>query len=225
MSTKKRVLIVDDHPLFREGLKGLINRSTGYEVAGEAVSGQEAIALAGELQPDLVTMDITMGDLSGIDATREICRKLPQSLVLIVSMHANFEYVAEAFRAGARGYVVKDATGGKLIEAFDALLRGECYLDGQVSPQVVTKLLAAMGQDNSNQDERYGLLSPREQQVMRMVAEGHSTRDIAERLALSTKTVDNHRTNLMRKLDVHSRLELVRYAVRLGLIDVEQWKE
>ena len=222
---KKRVLIVDDHPMFREGLRSLIERSAGYETAAEAGSGEEALRLARELKPELVTMDVSLPDMSGIEATRGIIGLLPEVKVLMLSMHPRFEYVAEAFRAGAKGYVVKEATSSKLVQAMDAISRGEYFLDSNVSQEVVTKLVASQGEhENLIHDERYGLLSPREQQIMRLVAEGVPTREIATRLELSGKTVENHRANLMKKLDVHNRMELVRYAARLGLIDVEGWK-
>ncbi|MBU5637973.1 response regulator transcription factor [Geomonas sp. Red69] len=221
---KKSVLIVDDHPLFRDGLKSLVERSTDYHTIGEAGSGAEALALARELQPDLITMDISLPDMSGIDAAREIIMEFPKIGVLMLSMHPKVEYISEAFKAGARGYVVKETTSTRLIQAMDALSRGEFFLDGQISPETVGKLMAGTRKEHGSQDECYGLLSPREQQVMRMVAEGVPTREIARRLVLSVKTVDNHRTNLMRKLGVHSKIELVKYAAKLGLIDVDSWK-
>lgn len=222
---KKNVLIVDDHPLFREGLKSLINRSNDYETIGEAGSAEEALQLALELRPDLITMDISLPEKSGIEATREIRSALPETKLLIVSMHPKFEFIAEAFKAGARGYVVKEATSAKLIQAMDALCRGEFFLDGGVSLEVITKLMSEPETESTIDDENYSLLSPREQQVMRKVVEGNTTRAIAEELNLSPKTVENHRANLMKKLGVHNKMELIRYAVKLGLVDVDQWKE
>lgn len=222
---KKRVLIVDDHPLFREGLKSLIDRSSGYQTVGEAGSAEEAMQLAEELKPDLVTMDISLPEKSGIEATREILAKLPKTQLLIVSMHPKFEFIAEAFKAGARGYVVKEATSAKLIQAMDALSRGEFFLDGGVSLEVITKLMSEPTAESQIVDEKYSLLSPREQQIMRLVVEGSTTRQIAEKFSLSPKTVENHRANLMKKLGVHNKMELIRYAVKLGLVDVDQWKE
>jgi DNA-binding NarL/FixJ family response regulator len=224
MKVKNRVIIVDDHPLFREGVKGLVERSANYHCIGEAGSGAEALRLARELTPDLMTMDVSLPDMSGIEAVREIVRVVPSVRILMLSMHPNFDYVAEAFKAGARGYVVKEATSARLIQAMDALCLGEYFLDGQVSKDIVAKLTSGQAKDSAVQDERYALLSPREQQVMRLVAEGVPSREIADRLGLSAKTVENHRTNLMKKLEVHSKMELVRYAARLGVIDLEQWK-
>jgi len=222
---KKNVLIVDDHPLFREGLKSLINRSNDYEAIGEAGSAEEALKMAIELRPDLITMDISLPEKSGIEATRAIRSALPESKLLIVSMHPKFEFIAEAFKAGARGYVVKEATSAKLIQAMDALCRGEFFLDGGVSLEVITKLMSGPQNESAIDDENYSQLSPREQQIMRKVVEGDTTKQIATELDLSPKTVENHRANLMKKLGVHNKMELIRYAVKLGLVDVDQWKE
>jgi DNA-binding NarL/FixJ family response regulator len=224
-STKKRrVLIVDDHPLLREGLKTMIDRSSGYLSVGEAGSGEEALRMVAATRPDIVTMDISLPGMSGIDAVREIRRAAPQTKILTISMHTKFEYVAEALRAGANGYLVKEATGSNLIQALDTIAAGQFYLDGHSSQEVVDKLLRGVDSDKAASDQRYSLLSPREQQIMRHLCEGETSRAIAATLGLSLKTVENHKTNLMKKLDVHSKLELVRYAARLGVIDVEQWK-
>lgn len=221
---KKRVLIVDDHPLFRDGLKSLVERSANYRTVGEAGSGAEAVTLALELRPDLVTMDVSLPDMSGIEVVRAILELVPETRILMLSMHPKFDYVAEAFKAGAKGYVVKETTSARLIQGFDALCRGEFFVDGQVSQDLVTKLAAGPAREAAIQDEGYGLLTPREQQVLRLVAEGVSTRDIAARINLSPKTVENHRSNLMKKLDVHSKMELVKYAARLGLVDMDSWR-
>ncbi len=224
MAVKSRVVIVDDHPLFRDGLKSLIARSADYQTVGEAGSGEEALRLALELSPDLMTMDVSLPDMSGIEAARRIVQALPSVRILMLSMYQNLEYATDAFKAGARGYVVKEATSARLIQAMDALGQGEHFLDGQLSGDMVMKQLLGQGRETAVQDRQYALLSPREQQVMRLFAEGGSSRSIARTLELSAKTVENHRTNLMKKLDVHSRVELVRYAAKLGLIDLEQWK-
>ena len=221
---KKRVVIVDDHPLMRAGMKAMIDRSTNYVVVGEAGDIDEAVRLAVEQQPELMTMDVSLPGKSGIDAVREIRSVNRDVKILMVSMHSKFEYVAEAFKAGANGYLVKEATGGKLIHALDTLMTGEFFLDGHTSHEVIDKLLRGNDADRFVQDERYSLLSPREQQVMRLVAEGVPSREIATRLVLSAKTIENHRANLMKKLDVHSKMDLIRYAAKLGLIDVNEWK-
>lgn len=225
MLRKMRVLIVDDHPVFREGLKSLVDRSEGYLVAGEASSGEEALEVIPDLMPDMLTLDISLPEMSGIETARIAMERFPEVQILMLSMHQKFEYIADSFRAGAKGYVVKDAAGGKLIEALDALYRGDFYLDGKASQEVVRHLISSPEREAEIHDEGYGLLSPREQQIMRLVVEGSTTREIAVSLDLSPKTVENHRANLMKKLNVRSKMELVRYAARMGLIDVEQWKE
>jgi DNA-binding NarL/FixJ family response regulator len=224
MFTKRRVMIVDDHPLFRDGLKGLVARSADYQTVGEAGSGDEALRQLDKCRPDLVTMDISLPDMSGIEVVRELRRRTPGIRVLMLSMHPRYEYISDAFKAGASGYVVKEATSTRLIQAMDALSRGEFFLDGQVSQELLARLLDQGNGKESAGDERYRLLSPREQQVLRLVAEGNSTRQIAAQFDLTAKTVENHRTNLMKKLGVHDRLELVRYSARLGLIDLNQWR-
>lgn len=224
MTTKSRVVIVDDHPLFRDGLISLIARSAKYETVGEAGSGEEALRLAVELRPDLMTMDVSLPDMSGVEATRMILQAVPTVKILMLSMHQTIDYVTEGFRAGARGYVVKEATSARLIEAMDVLSQGEHFLDGQLSGDMVVKHLFGQGKEGTVQDRHYALLSPREQQIMRLIAEGGSSRSIAQVLNLSAKTVENHRANLMKKLDVHSRIDLVRFAAKVGLIDLEQWK-
>jgi DNA-binding NarL/FixJ family response regulator len=225
MATKKTILIVDDHPLFREGLKSIITRNSRFEVVGEAGPGKQALRLAKQLRPDLVVMDISLPDKSGIDVTSDIRRLLPETRVVIVSMHSKIDHISEAFRAGATGYVVKESAADRLAQGLVAVSRGEYFLDTSLSHKVVEKLMEFPEKDAKITDARYERLTPREQQVMRLLAEGLSTKEIAEKLFISPKTVENHRANLMSKLDLHSTMELVRYAARLGLIDVDLWKD
>lgn len=205
----------------REGLKNLIDRSSDYQVVGEASNAEEALDFIRKTRTDLITMDLSLPDMSGIEVIKRIKDLMPHLPILVVSMHSEFEYVQEAFLAGANGYLVKDATGEKLITAMDAIGREEYFLDGNASQEVVAKLLSARSKPSGT--DRYGLLSPREQEVFRLVVEGLSNKDIGEELSISPKTVDNHRSNLMKKMDIHNRLDLVRYAVKIGLVDVEKW--
>lgn len=224
MGNKKTILIVDDHPLFREGLKSIIARDSNFEVVGEAGSGGKGLELAKKLKPDLVVMDISLPDKNGIDVARNIRSLLSDTGIIIVSMHSKVDHIVEAFRAGATGYIVKESAADRLLEGLETVLKGEHFLDSALSHKVVKKLMEFPEKESSITDPRYERLTPREQQVMRLLAEGLSAKEIAERLFISPKTVENHRANIMNKLDIHSTMELVRYAARLGLIDVDLWK-
>ncbi len=224
MGSRKTIFIVDDHPLFREGLKTIIARDVNYEIMGEAGNGRTGLAAIKQKKPDLVIVDISLPDKSGIQLTHEIRSQLPKTHIMIVSMHSQIDYIAEAFQAGATGYVVKDSASERLLQGLETIARGEYYLDSSISHEVVEKLMKFPIKEAKIVDADYGALTPREQEVMRLLAEGLSTKEAAEELFISPKTIENHRANIMKKLDLHSTIELVRYAARLGLIDVELWK-
>ena len=223
MAKQRSVLIVDDHPLFREGLKAIIGRDSRLAIAGEAGDAQQALAWAVDHKPDLAIVDLSLPDKSGIELTRELGQKCPQTLVVILTMHTKVDYIAEAFQAGARGYLVKESAADGLMAGLDSVLQGGFFLDSAVSGQVVEGLMKLPAKEVSITDADYRSLTPREQEVLRLLAEGNSTKEVAARLYISPKTVENHRANIMNKLDLHSTIELVRYAARLGLIDMELW--
>lgn len=216
--TRKSVLIVDDHGTFRESLKGIIGRFAGYEVVGEAADASQGERLAVALSPDLAVVDLSLPDKSGIQLTRVLHTLLPQTGIVIVSMHAKIDYILGALRSGARGYIVKESVGGCLLQAFEAVGRQEYYLDPALSMEVAAKLLEIQEPGNSG-NGAYGDLTVREQEILRLLAQGKPTGAIADQLCISPKTVTNHRANIMSKLDLHSSVELVRYAAKLGLLE------
>ncbi len=222
---KKKVLIVDDHPLFREGLKSIIEHSESFEVAGEASNGREGLNRAKKLQPDIVMVDISLPDKSGIQLTNEIRSQVPETRIMVVSMHSEINYISEAFQAGATGYVVKESATERLLQGLEAVARGEYYLDNSISHQVVENIMRTSGKMSNVSDADYGTLTPREQEITRLLAEGMSIKEIAAKLFISPKPVANHRANILQKLGLHSTIELIKYAARLGLIDVGIWKK
>jgi DNA-binding NarL/FixJ family response regulator len=224
MTAKKTVMIVDDHPVFREGIKALIGKNPRYEVIGEAGEARAALEVARKIQPDIMIVDLSLPDRSGIELIRELQGRLPKVRSLVLSMHSKADYIASAFQSGARGYVVKESAAENLIAALDAMARDDYYMDSAVSAQVVEKLMQKRPGSPKITDSNYDSLTAREQEIMALLAEGHSVREIAERLHISQKTVENHRSNIYSKLEIHNSIELVRYAVRLGIVDVELWR-
>jgi len=217
--TTKRLLIVDDHPLFREGLKAILRRDPQFEVAGEAGSYAEGLRVAKACRPDLAILDISLPDRSGIQLARELRQMLPALAILMVSMHAKVDYVSEAIKVGALGYLTKDAATVSLIAGLNAVAAGLPYLDPTLSVEISRALLANKPRREEESHSAYDSLTPREREVMRLVVEGLSNKEVAGALAISVKTAEHHRGSLMRKLGLQNSVELVRYASRLGLID------
>ncbi|MCB2226042.1 MAG: response regulator transcription factor [Desulfarculaceae bacterium] len=222
MPDKIRAIICDDHAIFRQGIKQVLAANPALEVVGEAGDGLEAVALVKKLAPEVVIMDITMPELTGIEATREIVALRPETRVVILSVHSRKTFISEALKAGARGYVLKDSAGEKLLAAVDAVIKGECYLDSPVAGHIVDEFLAVpeAAPESSEQAER---LSDRERQVLRLIVEGNTNKQIADKLFLSPKTVDNHRSRIMSKLGRHDLIGLVKYAIASGLVDPDSW--
>ena len=207
-----RILLVDDHAVVRQGFKMILSAQPDMEIVGEAGNGREAVELAGQLKPDVVVMDVAMPELNGIEATRRLVASAPHIRVIALSMHKDNVYVREILRAGARGYLLKDSVAGDLVTAIRAVAAGESYL----SPAVSNAVLDDYRRHVTNPID---LLSSREREVLQMLAEGKTNKEIAVVLNLSVYTVDAHRGRIMEKLNVHSINELVRFAVRNGLID------
>jgi DNA-binding NarL/FixJ family response regulator len=218
--TKTRVLLAEDHTIVRKGLHALLDAEAAIEVIGEAQDGREALAKAEQLRPDVVVMDITMPGLNGLEATRLIKKRFPEVKVLILTVHSDEEYIRQILRAGASGYLVKQAAPHELTSAIQAVQRGESYLSPSVSKKVVEEYVRhAAGAAEEDSCER---LTDREREVLQLIAEGSSTRDIAEMLHMSVKTAESHRARVMRKLDIHSTAELTQYAIRKGVISLDE---
>jgi len=225
VNSKKRILIVDDHPLLREGLKTIIKRDTRYEVAGEAATGHQGFKLARKLKPELAIVDMALPDQTGIELIHNILKISPETRVLVVSMHSKIDYIVKAFQAGAMGYVVKESAADMLLDGIDHVLKGNYFMDTSVSQKVVRKLAGLSPKKTVASVVDYDALTAREQEVMALLAQGLTTSQVAEKLFISPKTVENHRSNIMRKLGLHSTFELIRYAAKLGLIDIDLWKK
>ncbi len=207
-----RILLADDHSLVRQGFRMILSAQPDMEIVGEAGNGREAVELAEKLQPDLVIMDVTMPELNGIEATRRLITAAPRARVLALSMHKDSVYVREILRAGARGYLLKDSVDADLLAAVRAVAKGEGYLSPAVSDAVLTDY-------RRHVTDPLDLLTSREREVLQMIAEGKTNKEIATLLNLSVYTVEAHRGRVMEKLNLHSTGELVRFALRSGLID------
>jgi two-component system response regulator NreC len=207
-----RILLADDHAVVRQGFKMILGAQPDMEIVGEAGNGREAVELVEQLKPDIVVMDVAMPELNGIEATRRVTDSVPHTRVIALSMHKDSVYVREVLRAGARGYLLKDSDAGDLVSAVRAVARGEGYLSPAVSNAVLDDYRKHVG-------DPIDLLSSREREVLQMLAEGKTNKEIAVVLNLSVYTVDAHRGHIMEKLNLHSINELVRFAVRHGLVD------
>jgi DNA-binding NarL/FixJ family response regulator len=213
-----RIVIADDHALVRQGFRALLAAVPDFEVVGEAANGREALRVIRTLVPEVALMDISMPEMNGMDATALALRQHPNLKVIIVSMHATEAYVLEALRAGAAGYLLKDADAGDLERAIRTVVRGERFLTPSVSHHLIDRFIRA---ERGEQTPLADALTPRQREVLQLVAEGRSTREISLRLHLSVKTIETHRAHLMERLQIFDVAGLTRYALRIGLVDPE----
>jgi DNA-binding NarL/FixJ family response regulator len=219
MNQKKRILLVEDHTLFRAGILALLAKESDLEVVGETDNDKEAVRLAGVLSPDLILMDLNMPGTNGLEAIRLIHKRFPTMRILIVTMHRNEEYVHESMRAGANGYLLKSATHDELLMAVRSVLSGKSYLSADIASQVIHKYLGRGSEDGS--EGGWDSLTLRERQVLKLIGEGRPNREISRYLSLSVKTVEKHRSNLMRKLDLHNASTVTAFAIQKGLVDTQ----
>ena len=216
MKNKTAVLLCDDHTLFREGIKAILRDEPSIEIVGEAEDGRQAVNRAQQLHPDVVLMDISMPDLNGFEATARILQANPKIRVLILTMYEEEEVITRCLTAGASGYVLKDAPRADLIHAIDVVKQGGQYISSRALKKVVSQHIRG-AKSTATEYER---LSGREREVLKLLADGLTLKEIATRLGLSVKTVDNHKTNMMRKLDLHDRTEVIKYAIQRKLIRI-----
>jgi RNA polymerase sigma factor (sigma-70 family) len=213
---KIRILLADDHQLMRSGLRLLIEQQPGLTVVGEAGDGREVVSLAKSLKPDVVVMDIGMPNLNGIEATHQITQSQPEIAVVILSMHSDESYVLRVLKAGAKGYLLKDSADADLIKAVHAVAGGKSFFSPAVSKVLLDDYVRKL--KRSGIEDAYDLLTPREREILQLIAEGKSNKDVANLLNLSVYTVETHRSNIMEKLHLRGLPELILYAVRKGII-------
>ena len=213
--SKIKVLLVDDHAIMRDGISALLNLQDDIEIVGEASEGKEAIDKARELVPDVVIMDISMPEMDGLEATRRIKKKNPSVKVLVLTQHDNREYILSTIKSGSDGYLPKRALGSELVAAIRAIHQGHSFLYPAAT--------GALIEDYRRQVEKepYDSLTEREREIFRLIADGHTSREIADALFIAMKTVHNHRAKIMLKLDIHNRSELIKYAIRKGLVTMD----
>lgn len=219
---KITVLIADDHEVVRDGIKELLRHQPDIEIAGEASNGKEAIKSVRALHPDVVLLDISMPELSGLEAINIIRRVIPPPEVVVLTMYDKDTYIRELFNAGARGFVLKASPSREIVDAIRAAYRGEVFISTKLQEKVVLGYLKA-SPPSSHSSSRYDLLTEREQQVFRLIAQGNSSKDIADCLSISLKTVEKHRAHIMQKLGLHDRVDIVKYAIKIGIIDPDLW--
>lgn len=213
------IFLADDHTIVRQGLAKLLEGEPNLRVVGEAENGREAVVRVEKLKPDVVLMDIAMPMLNGIEATRQIRKICPQTKIIILSMHSHDRYISELFSLGASGYLLKSSTGTDIINAIHTALKGSTYLSPSISDKVIEDYLSL--KKKSHQDNLYNRLSNREREVFQMIAEGRSTKEIADILCLSPSTVKTHRSNIVEKLEMDNLSQLIQFAIHLGIVEFQ----
>ncbi len=216
MENKLSIVLADDHTILREGLRALLTADPSFEIVGEARDGREAVRCVERLGPDLLLMDLSMPRMSGMDAIREVKKRYPKTKIIALTVHKTEEYLLATLQAGADGFVLKDATHGELIMAIKSVMGGKAYLSPGVSEKVIEGYLE--GKKSNRSLSTWDSLSQREREVLKLIAEGYKNKEIAEDLCISLKTVEKHRANLMKKLDLHNAAALTVYAVDKGLV-------
>jgi two-component system response regulator NreC len=217
MKAKVRIVLAEDHTILREGLRALLTADPDFEIIGEAADGREAVRFVEKQIPDLILMDLSMPRMTGMDAIREIKKRYPQTKIIALTVHKTEEYLRTTLQAGADGYVLKDATHDELMMAIESVLKGKTYLSPGVSGKVIEGYLE--GKESQIPPSKLGLLSQREREVLKLIAEGYKNKEIATDLCISLKTVEKHRANLMKKLDLHNAAALTAYAIEQGLVE------
>ena len=217
MKEKIRIVLAEDHTILREGLRALLTADPDFEIIGEAADGRQAVRLVEKQIPDLILMDLSMPRMTGMDAIREIKKRYPQTKIIALTVHKTEEYLLTTLQAGADGYVLKDATHDELTMAIESVLDGKTYLSPGVSGKVIEGYLE--GKERQIPASTLGLLSQREREVLKLIAEGYKNKEIATDLCISLKTVEKHRANLMKKLDLHNAAALTAYAIEQGLVE------
>ena len=219
MTKPIRILIADDHTIVRQGLARMLEEQPDLKVIGEATNGQKAVDKVLALKPDVAILDISMPRMNGIEAAKRIRKRLPETKIIILSMYSHEHYIDELLETGVSGYLLKDSSGRDIVKAIHAALKNETFLSPYISKKVVDSYLSP--QKKSPRTDRYKQLTNREREIFQLIAEGHTTRQIAETLFVSISTVKSHRNKIMEKLDIDSSVKLVRFAIKLGLVDPE----